>query len=224
VLDVTLPAELKAVLLPILDAPSLVEQGRGESVDVPGCVEGVLERGEGRLLPWTRAMAARAARSRGMPVSSDAGRSFDMLTIERVILLKTVDVFSRTSEDVLAEIASVLEEVQAPRGQTIFHKGEMGDSLYIIVDGRVRVHDGDTTIGELGEKDIFGELALLDPEPRFASISALTDVRLFRLDREAFSELMAGNIEIVRGVLHVLCQRLREETREHVPHRSAPRR
>jgi CRP-like cAMP-binding protein len=191
---------------------------------VPRRLEGILERGDAWLLPWTRAMAARVAESRGVPMPSDAGRSFDMLTIERVILLKTVDVFSRTSEDVLAEIAGVLEEVQAHQGQTIFQKGDMGDSLYIIVDGRVRVHDGDTTIGELGEKDIFGELALLDPEPRFASISALTDVRLFRLDREAFSELMAGNIEIVRGVLHVLCQRLREETREHVPHRSPPRR
>jgi HEAT repeat protein len=224
ILDVTLPAEMKALLMPILDAPSVRERGQAGGGDVPGRLGGILERGDAWLLPWTRAMAARVAESRGVPVPPDAGRSFDMLTIERVILLKAVDVFSRTSEDVLAEIAGVLEEVQAQEGQTIFQKGDMGDSLYIIVDGRVRVHDGDTTIGELGEKDIFGELALLDPEPRFASISALTDVRLFRLDRETFSELMAGNIEIVRGVLHVLCQRLREETREHVPHRSAPRR
>lgn len=231
VLDVTLPAELKALLLPILaEAPHAGRDRPAAGLDaesggdVPGRIRALLERGDEWLLPWTRAMAARAAASRGVPVPSDAERSFDMLTIERVILLKTVDMFSRTSEDVLAEIAEVLEEVQAPRGQAIFQKGDMGDSLYIIVDGRVRVHDGDATIGELGEKDIFGELALLDPEPRFASISALTDVRLLRLDRDAFSELMAGNIEIVRGVLHVLCQRLREETREHVPDRSAPRR
>jgi len=73
----------------------------------------------------------------------------------------------------------------------------------------VRVYDGARTIVELDKDEIFGELALLDPEPRVASVAAVEDTRLFRLDREAFAELMAGNIEIVRGVLHVLCERLR---------------
>jgi CRP-like cAMP-binding protein len=45
-----------------------------------------------------------------------------------------------------------------------------------------------------------------------ASVAAVVGTRLFRLDREAFSELMAGNIEIVRGVLSVLCERLRKQT------------
>lgn len=133
-----------------------------------------------------------------------------MLTLERVIILKSVDMFEGASEQVLADIAVILEEVEAPQGEVIFKKGDLGDSLYIIVDGRVRVFDGGVTIGTLGERDIFGELALLDPEPRSASVAALEDTRLFRLDREAFSELMAANIEIVRGVLHVLCERLRQ--------------
>jgi len=90
--------------------------------------------------------------------------------------------------------------------------------MYVIVEGRVRVYDGERTIANLGERDIFGELALLDPEPRFASVAAETDTRLFRLDREAFLELMSGNIEIVRGVLHVLCERLRRSVREGQQH------
>jgi len=73
----------------------------------------------------------------------------------------------------------------------------------------VRVYDGTRTIVELGPKEIFGELALLDPEPRLASVAAATETRLFRLDRDSFAELMAGNIDVVRGVLHVLCERLR---------------
>jgi CRP-like cAMP-binding protein len=84
--------------------------------------------------------------------------------------------------------------------------------MYVIVEGRVRVFDDGRTINELGEREIFGELALLDPEPRSASCAALSDARLFRLDAETFSQLMAGNIEIVRGVLHVLCGRLRRVT------------
>jgi CRP-like cAMP-binding protein len=137
-----------------------------------------------------------------------------MLTIERVITLKAVDMFSRASEDVLTEVAGILEEVAVRAGDVVFEKGAAGDGMYIIVSGRVRVYDGDRTIGELGPRDIFGELALLDPEPRLASISAATDTTLLRLDREAFAELMAANIEIVRGVLHVLCERLRRASAE----------
>lgn len=132
-----------------------------------------------------------------------------MLTIERVICLKAVPMFAEASEEILADVAELLEEVEVKKGEVVFEKGAAGDSMYIVLSGRVRVYDGARTIVELGEKEIFGELALLDPEPRLASVAAVEDTRLFRLDREAFAELMAGNIEIVRGVLHVLCERLR---------------
>ena len=84
--------------------------------------------------------------------------------------------------------------------------------MYVIVEGEVRVYDGDHTINTLGDREIFGELALLDPEPRSASCAITRDSRLFRLDAETFAQLMSGNIEIVRGVLHVLCERLRRVT------------
>lgn len=143
----------------------------------------------------------------------DVGRGL-MLAIEKVIILKSVNIFGQVSEDVLADVGALLEEVAYQPGQVIFEAGEQGDSMYIIIEGRVRVYDGERTIVELGERDIFGELALLDPEPRSASIAALQPTRLFRLDREAFLELMAGSPEIVRGVLHVLCERLRQTAKK----------
>ena len=112
----------------------------------------------------------------------------------------------------------VLDEIHYKPGEVIFEKGQVGDSMYIIIEGKVRVYDADRTIARLGERDIFGELALLDPEPRFASISAETQTRLFRLDREAFLELMGANIEIVRGVLSVLCKRLRRSVKKRGPY------
>ena len=135
-----------------------------------------------------------------------------MLTIEKVMLLRGVEMFSRTSEEILADVATILEEVELSRGEVVFEKGDVGESMYIIVSGRVRVYDGDKTINYLDEKEIFGELALLDPEPRSASIQAVEDTRLFRLDRETFFELMADNIGVVSGVMRVLCQRLRRMT------------
>jgi CRP-like cAMP-binding protein len=132
-----------------------------------------------------------------------------MLTIERVLCLKAVPMFAEVSDETLADVAELLGEVEDAKGQVVFEKGAEGDSLYVVVSGKVRVYDGPRTIVELGPKEIFGELALLDPEPRLASIAAVEDTRLVRLDRESFAELMAGNIEVVRGVLHVLCERLR---------------
>ncbi|HET7747107.1 MAG TPA: cyclic nucleotide-binding domain-containing protein, partial [Vicinamibacteria bacterium] len=157
--------------------------------------------------PLVRETAAWAADA--IEAGEPARRGGPMLTIEKVLCLKAVEMFAEASEEILADVATILEERQARAGETIIRKGEPGDSMYIIVEGRVRVFDGDRTITFLADRDIFGELALLDPEPRAASIAAVEDTRLFRLDREAFGELLAGNIEIVRGVLHVLCERLR---------------
>ena len=133
-------------------------------------------------------------------------------TIERVIILKTVPMFASASEQILAEIASALEEVEFENGESIFSKGDVGNSMYVIISGTVRVHDGERTIVHLGDRDVFGELAILDPEPRSASITAAEPTSLFRLDRDSFYELMADHIEIVKGVLHVICQRLRNAT------------
>jgi len=132
--------------------------------------------------------------------------------IERVITLKSVDLFARTPDDVLAQLATELETLDVAAGATIIQKGDLGDSLYVIASGTVRVHDGDKTIATLGEREIFGELAVLDPEPRSASVSAQSDVRLYRLDRDDLFELLPDHIEMVRGIFHVLCSRLRQRT------------
>lgn len=139
-----------------------------------------------------------------------------LLTIEKVMIMKTTDIFSQTREEYLAEVAAVLEEFPVKAGQTIIEKGEIGNAMYIIAEGRVRVHDGNRTIAVLGPRDVFGELAALDPEPRMASVTAVEDSQVFRLDQEALYEMMAEHIEVVRGIIRVLCRRLRATT-------SAPR-
>ena len=136
-----------------------------------------------------------------------------LLTIEKVVILKSINIFSETAEEWLVEVASILAEVQVQAGETIFEKGDVGRSMYIIIDGKVRVHDEDRTIAELGERDIFGELAILDPEPRVASVTAIEDTRLFRIDQHALYELMAEHVEVAYGIIRVLCRRLRDKVR-----------
>jgi CRP-like cAMP-binding protein len=88
----------------------------------------------------------------------------------------------------------------------VFEKGDPGKSMYIVVSGKVRVFDGVKTINFLGEQEIFGELALLDPEPRSASVESAEETRLFRLDRDTLFELMTDNVGVVSGIMQVLCQ------------------
>jgi CRP-like cAMP-binding protein len=120
-----------------------------------------------------------------------------------------VSIFEETPDETLGEVARVLEEVEVKAGETIFEKGDLGDSLYVMASGRVRVHDRGITLNELGEGDVFGEMALLDPEARVASVTAIEDTHLLRLDREPFYELMEDRIEVARGLILVLTRRLR---------------
>lgn len=131
-----------------------------------------------------------------------------LLTLEKVLILKSVSLFRNIPEETLAEVALSLKYVRAETDTTIVTKGELGRSMYIIISGRVRVHDGDKQIAILGPREIFGELAALNPEPRTSSVSAMTTTHLFRLDYETLHELISEHVDLATGVIQVLCQRL----------------
>jgi HEAT repeat protein len=135
-------------------------------------------------------------------------------TIEKVIILKTVNIFAETPDEALVEVAGILEEVEVSAGEQIIEKDELGDTMYIIVNGKVRVHNGEVELNILKERDIFGEMAVLDAEPRSASVTALEDCLLFRLNQDSFYELMADRIEITRGIVRVLSGHVRARVRD----------
>ncbi|MFN8444102.1 MAG: Npt1/Npt2 family nucleotide transporter [Caldilineaceae bacterium] len=142
------------------------------------------------------------------------GETTMLLTIEKVIILRTVDIFAGTPDEVLVEVAALLKEIDAPPGTTIFAQGDQGDSMYIIVEGEVEARNGDHVFTHMGEREVFGEMALLDGEPRTATIRTTQATHLLRLDQEPFYELMEDRLEIVRGIIHVLLQRLRARTND----------
>lgn len=135
-----------------------------------------------------------------------------LLTIEKVAILKSVNIFAETPDYVLASVATIVDEVDVAPGETFIHEGDLGDCMYVIIDGEVRVHNGDKTILTLGPGKSVGELAVLDPEPRVASVSALQDTHLFRIDKDAFDEVMVDRPEIAIGIIRALCQRVRMTT------------
>jgi CRP/FNR family transcriptional regulator, cyclic AMP receptor protein len=135
-------------------------------------------------------------------------------TIEKVLILKTVSIFAETTDQILAEVAAIATEMAVPAGAIVFEKGAAGDSMYMIASGRVRVHDGARALNDLVIGNVFGEMAVLDPQPRSASVTAVEDTQLLRLDQQALYELIDDRPEVARGLLQVLSQHLRNRMRD----------
>ena len=132
-----------------------------------------------------------------------------LLLIEKVLVLKSLNLFKDTPENILADLAPLMKEIQYEQGIEIFKEGETGDCMYIIQQGNIKIHKGNTTLAILKEKEVFGELSLLDADTRSASATADTDCILYKIDQEPFYELMDERPEVAKGFIKILCQRLR---------------
>jgi len=128
----------------------------------------------------------------------------------KISLLKSVGIFKDTPADILADLASLMQEVNITAGTVIFREDDNGDCMYIIYSGDIQIHVGKTTLAILHEKEVVGELSLLDAEPRSATAIAKTDCTLFKIEQEAFYELINNRPEIARGFIKILCNRLRQ--------------
>lgn len=133
-------------------------------------------------------------------------------TVEKVLFLKSIDLFSQIPGEDLARVAQIAEEIEFEAGEQVMKEGEIGDSMYLIVDGDVHVFKGERKVVELGERECVGEMAILDSEPRSATVRASSFVRTLRIEREDFYELMNEKAEIARGIIKVLTRRLRNTT------------
>jgi len=131
-------------------------------------------------------------------------------TLEKTILLKTVNLFQTIPTEDLSKVAQIAEEEQFNANIPLFAEGDFGDSLYIVVDGDIKIHKGDRHIASLGKGACLGEMALLDQEPRSADATSETDATLLKITQEDFYEIMSSNIEIMQGIVKLLTGRLRD--------------
>jgi CRP-like cAMP-binding protein len=132
-----------------------------------------------------------------------------MLLIEKVLILRSSEIFSSTPEHDLVDLAGILEEVYLEPEVKLFSKGDVGNCMYFIYKGKVRIHDGNYTLAVLEDNEIVGELSVLDAERRSASATTLEETVLLKLEQEPFYEIMMNNAEVLRGILKTLCKRLR---------------
>lgn len=141
--------------------------------------------------------------------------------IDRVRLeqLSKVDVFAGLTPDALDLIANVATEETHSSGTVIFHQGEPGEKLYLILEGRVRISRTVPGVGEealaiLNAGDVFGEMALLDEAPRSADARVHERCKLLSIPRNGFEDLLFMHkdlaYEVLWNVIRTLIRRLRE--------------
>jgi ATP/ADP translocase/HEAT repeat protein len=217
IIDAQLPSEWKGWVMPLFEELPPHARSQRFAAFFPQEKQRRAERlvaiiEREHLSLWVRACATHTATR--LALTPRKGDSAMLSTVEKVLILKTVSMFSQTPDNVLADVADLLEEVDVIENETIFKQGDSGDSLYVILDGKVRVHDGERLLNYLGERDVFGEMALLDPEPRLATVTSVEATRLFRLDQAPFYELMAERPEVATGIIRVLTGHLRNRVHD----------
>jgi len=137
-------------------------------------------------------------------------------TLEKTVFLKGVDLFKDISGEEVSHVAQIANEIHLPLDERIVTEGDAGDSMYIIVNGLVRIHKFEESSGSekeiatLSNGEFIGEMALLDQQPRSASATVKEEAVLFHINGEDFYDLMASRMEIMQGIVKVLTRRLRE--------------
>jgi CRP-like cAMP-binding protein len=129
--------------------------------------------------------------------------------VDRALALRAAPLFAPLTAEELLPVAELCSEVELPEGERLFAQGELGDSLFVIVDGKVKVERDGKELARLGAGECVGELAALDWEPRSASVIALEPTSLIRLERDDLFDLLGDHPELVRALAGVLVARIR---------------
>ena len=133
-----------------------------------------------------------------------------LATIEKVIFLKSVDIFSHATVEELGRVAALTEEVHFEPGETIFRQGEPTDAIYLILAGRVTIESNGRIVREITDRQAFGTVAALDRNPAVHTLKALDAVHTLKLSAQDFDDILSVDFECVRSVIHALCRLIRE--------------
>ncbi|HSG45480.1 MAG TPA: Npt1/Npt2 family nucleotide transporter [Anaerolineales bacterium] len=227
-------------VLPILDRGGVFTVDDEQKMDISVVIGGLLESED----YWLRALSARVVpilsltdyvpvlqkmKSDAVPLvkhaaenalaGMDDGDNMKTLrtlsTLDRILLMREIPMFSRLSPEDLEKIAEVAVEQLFPSKSIICHEGEHGDSLFIIVHGNVNVikeTGGDQTVLAVRKDGEFvGEMAILESSSlRSATLEAATEVRMLVLDGDSFKAILRDRPEVAISVLEHMSRRVRD--------------
>jgi hypothetical protein len=134
--------------------------------------------------------------------------------MDRILFLKRVPLFAALSPADLKQVAAIAEEEIFPDGEVLAYEGEPGDAMFLIVSGEVRIcreKDGqDIDVARRTSGEYVGEMAIINREPRNATLIASGDVRALCVDQKSFEGLMRERTEVSLFIIQVLSKRLKE--------------
>ncbi len=129
-------------------------------------------------------------------------------------VVRQAPLFAALDDEASTALRSTMTTVELGRGEILFHEGDPGDRLYVIVDGKVKLGrasgDGrENLLAVLGPGEMFGELSLFDPGPRNATATAVADTTLIGLGSDDLGSWFDGRPDVSRQLLRALARRLR---------------
>ena len=134
-------------------------------------------------------------------------------------ILKRVPLFSTFTEQQLSAVLAYVQHRRYPRNALIVRSGDETDALYIILSGRVKVliqddEGHEVILSIMGSHEFFGEMGLLDDQPRSASVETLEPCEMLRLSKAGFVSCMKDNFDLAMRIIRNLVKRLRDADRK----------
>jgi len=177
------------------------------TIPLPAGPDVILEQARASGDRWLRMAAAGAGTGTG---ESDVREE----KMERLLILRRVPLFAQMTLEQLDAINRLVKEVQYLAGETIIREGDVGSELFLLVEGEVQIFKNWGTpqqilLATCRGIDYFGEMAILDDEPRSATVAVTRDARLLSLQGDRLKELVLQMPEIAFKIFRVLTQRVR---------------
>ena len=133
-----------------------------------------------------------------------------MITVQKILFLRNIPLFSGMPPDELSHLAGIAEEVVYPEGEVIIREGDHGEEMFLIVEGEIEIHRESKPLAVLKSHDYFGEMSILDNEPRSATATARADCLLLRIRQSDFYDILERHFNVALTIIHTLTGRLRE--------------
>jgi hypothetical protein len=132
---------------------------------------------------------------------------------ESELVLQTIPLFALCTARQLRFIASRAHTREFPTGSTLCTEGERGGDFFVIIAGSAEVRREGTVLRRVGPGEFFGEIGLIDDQPRTATVQAITPLRCVVLGGEQFRDVLEQNVDITKRILDAVTRRLRASVR-----------
>ena len=133
---------------------------------------------------------------------------------KKVEALKRAPLFAGLSRKELIQLARLADDAEVPEGRVLCREGDRGREFFVLVEGSVDVATKGRRVATLGAGDFVGEISLLEPTPRTATVTAKTPLRFFVLTPKDFRQVLDENPSVERKVMRALARRVLELSRD----------